>query len=1015
VGWWSAVVSLRAPSRQEFEKGIYRALLVLLPVEAGLSRRAEEGVEMLKLLVERSIGHGGAAETRATSGMVVGSRPAARGLLERDGELARIDQAITALVRGHGGVLVIQGAAGIGKSALVEVLCEHAAEQRLQTLTARGSELERDFGFGVVRQLLETRVVRAGESERAELLAGAAGLADPVLGLGGGNVGNSFAALHGLYWLVANLTNSGPVVLAVDDLQWADEPSLRWLVYLCHRLEGVPVLVAASTRPPRPGHSPLLAELLAVGGVQVLCPGPLSESAVAQLVGEGLGAQPDPMFIAAGARVSGGNPFVLRELIFDLAADGVAPVAAHAASLGECVPGQVERVVLARLGRLDQTSVRLAQAVAVLGESSGLRRAAALAGLDIDAAAGEADALVTAELLGAGRPLRFVHPLMRSAVYEQIPSGVRSRAHVRAARLLAGEGVEPEQVAVQLLACEPAGDADTVQALRKAAAAALARGAPETAVTYLRRALAEPPTESVRAAVLGELGGAERISRDPAAVVHLEQAWRATIEPVARARLAGQLANVLFFGADLTRSFAVLQAGLDDLGHRDPDLATLLHVHKALELVCGVGPTEAPEVTLGRLRELAARGTPGSRSAQLALANLLSFRGESCQEVAQLVERGWDDGRFLAEETSEAVAAIMAVLALVQIDELNRAQALAEAMLADAQARGSVLGFVAATGRRGMVALRRGELADAEADIRAAFELATEHNLTLSVAAHAAYLGLTLLERGDLKQAAAVVEDVTLIPALLEMPFGPALLETRGRVRLARGQREQAIADLRHCGHYAARFQAIPNFYAWRSALALALIAEQPQEAWELAQAELELARRARTPRAIGIALRVCGLLTGGSDGIELLEQSVAVLESTPMQLELAHSLTELGAALRRAGARIAAREPLRQALDLAARCGARPLAARARDEALAAGARPRRPWTTGVHALTPSELRVARLAAQPLSTREIAQALFITTKTVSDHLSSTYRKLNIHTRDQLTTAMTAHTSPSTP
>jgi len=623
--------------------------------------------------------------------------------------------------------------------------------------------------------------------------------------------------------------------------------------------------------------------------------------------------------------------------------------------------------------------------------------------------------LLTAELFAAGRPLRFVHPMVRSAVYEQIPFGVRSRAHARAAGLLAGEGAAPEQVAAQLLACEPAGDADAVQVLRTAAAVALTRGAPETAVTYLRRALAEPPTESVRAAVLGELGGAERITRDPAAVVHLEQAWQATTDPVARARLASQLGNVLLYVGDVARSFAVLQAALDDLGDRDPDLAARLRAHRALEMVCGVRLIEAPEVTLGQLRELAARGIPASRSAQLALADLLSFRGESCHEVAGLVERGWDDGRFLAEETAEAVPAIMAVFALVQIDELNRAYALAEAMVADAQARGSVAGFIGATGRRGWVALRRGELAEAEADTRAAFELATEHNLTVSVTLHAAYLGLTLLERGDLVQAAAVVEGVTLIPALLETPIGPALLEARGWVRLARGQRAQAIDDLRQCGQYATRVQAIPNFYAWRSALALALAPEQPQKAWELAQAELDLAHRAGTPRAIGIALRVCGLLTDSKNGIELLEQSVAILEPTPMRLELAHSLTELGAALRRAGARTAARQPLRQALDLAARCGATPLTARARDEALAAGARPRRPWTSGVQALTPSELRVARLAAQPLSNRDIAQALFITTKTVSDHLSSAYRKLHIHTRDQLTTAMTAHTSPETP
>jgi DNA-binding CsgD family transcriptional regulator len=946
-----------------------------------------------------------------TFGMAGGAWSVGRGLLERGGELARIERAIAAVGRGQGDVLVIQGPAGIGKSTLVQVVSERAAEQGLQTLTARGSELEREFGFGVVRQLLETRVVRAGGSERAELLAGAAGLAAPVLGLGGGGVGDSFAALHGLYWLVANLALGGPVVLAVDDLQWADEPSLRWLVYLCHRLEGVPVLVAASTRPPRPGYSPLLAELLAGSGVQILRPAPLSEPAVAQLVCEGLGAQPDPAFVSACATVSGGNPFVLRELIFDLAADDVAPVAAQAAGLADRVPGQVERVVLARLGRLDQAAVRLVQAVAVLGEDSELRLAAALAELTIDAAAPAADALVTAELFAAGRPLRFMHPLVRSAVYEQLPSGMRAQAHARAAQLLAGEGVEPEQVAVQLLASEPAGAADAVQALRVAAAAALARGAPETAVTYLRRALAEPPTESVRAAVLGELGSGEQMVRDPAAMVHLEQAWQATTDPVARARLASQLANVLFLAGDFARSFAVLQAGLDDLGDRDPDLAALLHAHKALQLVCGV-PTEAPEVTLGRLRELAARDSPASRSAQLALADLLSFRGESCHEVVGLVERGWDDGRFLAEETSEALPVVMAVLALVQSDELDGAAALAEAVLADAQVRGSVIGFLAAIGRRGWVALRRGELAEAEADTRAALELATEHHLTFSVAFHSALLGLTLLERGDLDQAAAVVESVILIPALVEMPLGHALLEARGRVRLARGQRAQAVADLRHCGHHAARVQTTPNFLSWRSALALALVPEQPQEAWELAQAELELARRAGMPRAIGIALRVCGLLTGGKDGIELLEQSVAVLDPTPMRLELAHSLTELGAALRRAGTRTAAREPLRRALDLAARCGATPLATRAHEEALGAGARPRRPWTTGIHALTPSELRVARLAAQEMSNRDIAQALFITTKTVSDHLSSAYRKLNIHTRDQLTTAMTAHTSP---
>ncbi|MGH3764151.1 MAG: helix-turn-helix transcriptional regulator [Pseudonocardiaceae bacterium] len=935
-------------------------------------------------------------------------------LLERARELSRIEQVIEALGRGHGGVLVIEGAAGIGKSTLLRALREAAAEQELQTLTARGSELERDLGFCVVRQLLETRLVRAGESERAELLAGAARLAGPVLGLGDDGVGDSFAALHGLYWLVANVAAIGPVVLAVDDLQWADEPSLQWLAYLCHRLEDLPVLVAVATRPPRPGHSKLLAELLAVGGAQILCPGPLSEPAVARLLHDGLGTQPEPSFVSSCAEVSRGNPFALRELIFDLAEDGVAPVAAQAASLVKRVPNQVGRAVLARLGRLDEPAARLARAVAVLGDGTDLRLAAAMADLDMEAATTAADVLLTADLLGAGRPLEFVHPLIRSAVYEQLAPGARAQAHARAARLLIGESAGYERVAAQLLLCEPAGDPEAVRALRGAAQAALARGSPGTAVGYLHRALSEPPPGPVRAAVLAELGSAERIGRDPAAVMHLEQAWQATHEPVARARLAGQLADVLMYSADLARCSAVLQAALDDLGDRDPDLAVRLYVHKAVVEFGSVHPTDAQEVSLGRLRELAAQDLCASRWAQLVLAGLLAIRGEGCHEIAELVERGLDNGRLLAEETSEAVPAILALWALIFTDELVPAHTLAEAMLADAHTRGSVVGLEVASGRRGLVELRRGALAEAEADLRAAVELTTEHHMALSVPLHAAYLSVTLLERGKLEEAAALVEGIPLDPTMVRPSSVEAVIvESRARVRLARGLRDQAVADLRRCGQLADRARLHnPNYLAWRSTLALALVPEDPREARELAQAELELACRAGSSRAIGIALRVCGILADAQPKIELLEQSVAVLEFSPAQLELAYSLTELGAALRRSGARLAARQPLRRALDLAHRCGATPLVERARDEAVAAGARPRRPWTTGVHALTPSEFRVARLAAQPLSNRDIAQALFITTKTVSDHLSSAYRKLNISSRNQLGTTMAAHISP---
>ncbi|HTD79136.1 MAG TPA: hypothetical protein VK898_15965, partial [Chloroflexota bacterium] len=534
--------------------------------------------------------------------------------------------------------------------------------------------------------------------------------------------------------------------------------------------------------------------------------------------------------------------------MLDLAADGIEPTAAQAAVVAERVPAGVERAVLARLGRLDHAAQRLAQAVAVVGEDSGLRLAARMAELDIDTAAAAADALLTAELLAEARPLRFAHPLVRSAIYEQLALGARTRAHARAATLLRQEDADLEQVAAQLLLSEPAGDLDAVQALRGAAAAALARGAPQTAVGYLRRALAEPPPQRDRAAVLGELGAAERIGRDPAALIHLQQAWGATAEPVARARLADQLADVLFYAGDLERCSAVLGAALADIGDRDPDLAVRLHSAKA-----GIEAHSLHPPPLDRLWELAKSGVAASRSVQLTLANVLAARGRHCAAVSDLVRRGLDDGRFIAEETFEALPAILAVYALVFVDELARANDLTEAMVADARARGSVLGYLAASGLRGWVALRRGALAEAEADTAAALELAIEHHLAFSIPFIAAYLSLTLLERGEIEQAAAVVEAVAINPALAEVPAGPTLFEARGRVRLARGQRAQGITDLRRCGQGAERIDTRnPNTFGWRFALALALASEHPEQAHELAQTELALALRVGAPRAMG-------------------------------------------------------------------------------------------------------------------------------------------------------------------
>lgn len=175
---------------------------------------------------------------------------------------------------------------------------------------------------------------------------------------------------------------------------------------------------------------------------------------------------------------------------------------------------------------------------------------------------------------------------------------------------------------------------------------------------------------------------------------------------------------------------------------------------------------------------------------------------------------------------------------------------------------------------------------------------------------------------------------------------------------------------------------------------------------------ELARARSWGSPRMLGMALRIAGLLRGGEAGLELLHEAVEVLERSPARVARAHALVELGAALRRAGRRSQALDPLRRGLDLAYRCGAPPLAERAHRELVVLGARPRRPLLTGIGALTASERRVAEMAAEGMTNRQIAQSLFVTLRTVELHLTHVYQKLGIDAREQLGAALEESRNP---
>jgi DNA-binding CsgD family transcriptional regulator len=253
-----------------------------------------------------------------------------------------------------------------------------------------------------------------------------------------------------------------------------------------------------------------------------------------------------------------------------------------------------------------------------------------------------------------------------------------------------------------------------------------------------------------------------------------------------------------------------------------------------------------------------------------------------------------------------------------------------------------------------------------------------------------------LVERASQADMAAVLEAIEMPPVFEEAAGGGWVKATRGRARIATGDLEGGVSDLRAAGSIYDRLGFGPLHDAWRSALALALPAQDADEAIELVDTELAQADRTGLARLRGAALRAKGLLAGGEDGIELLRESVDLLVSSPARYEHALSVVALGGALRRAGRRADAREPLRSGLELAFRCGAERLVAHARIELVAAGARPRRIVRSGFDALTASERRVVRLAATGRSNSEIAQVLYLSVKTVERHLSGSYAKLDI-------------------
>ncbi|MFK4188738.1 AAA family ATPase [Streptomyces sparsogenes] len=935
-------------------------------------------------------------------------------LHERDPELAVVTTALRDARAGRPSLVLVTGPLGIGRSALLQGLPAHVADEGARVLRANAAPMEQDFGFGVVRQLLDSLLAGAPRelcerwTHESAGFARMTALADEA---GPGPEGPAAAheqpALGGLRSLLEDVCADGPLLILVDDLQWVDTPSLRCLAYLVKRLRGLPAVLVCALRDGEPrGRHPLVGEI-ADAATHRLPLGPLSAAATAETIRDHLGEPGHEDFVRACHDACAGNPLALTSVLQDLAAAGHRPTADRAEAARSARPADL-RERLARCVRLQPPAVRdLAAALAVLGDHGDPALAARLAGLDPIGSGAALRALGELGLVAdrlpedrtAGPRPRFAHPAVRDAVHASMTVTERERLHDRAAELLYRTGHSDEQVAAQLMAGVTSRHPWSVGVLRAAADTALRRGAPEAAIRCLRRALLDGSLAGeARARLLIDLAAAER-GLDPAACErHISQAIPLLPTPGQRAAAALRLSPAVL---DSTSHSAVdlLRQAAAELGPPDALEGAAREVALRLEArlrQCGVADPAELASAVERLHAMGEEPPTATAAERELAAVLLNAAVLSCRlpaaDVTGLARRILEREPVASARVYSALP--LTTVALVAADSVD---AIGSWLSVEQRLGGRDATVADAFGHleQAMVLMGRGRPAPAHAHAERALRLADAHWRELGVASTIA-LVFTALEMGDPARSVRILEGASRRrSSCLALTVGLQFLGAA--VDAQQGRWAAAVETLMAGGR---RLEAAgwrnPVLFPWRPrAAGLHHRLGDLRSALALAEEERLRAEAWGVPVAVGRALRLHGTLVEGEAGEALLREAVGVLRGSANELELARALLTLG---RRLQGGAEADGLLREAAALATACEAPWLAERARR----GGGGAARPKDT----LTRTERRVVALAGRGLTNTEIAGELGVTSRAIEKHLTNSYRKLAVSGRRELIAAL---------
>ena len=917
--------------------------------------------------------------------------------LERAAELKELSALLAAAQEGRGQVCVIEGPNGVGKSRLLDECADSAAALGMSVIRARCSELTRDYPFGVARSLFEPGLIRGGQEFRDELRRGPAGLAKPLFEQQE-SATDEFAVIYGLYWLTVNLSEQRPMAILVDDVPWADDFTLRFLVYLAERVDDLSVAVVVAIRSGDPGaESQLIGDLWQAASVPPVRPTELSESAVAEMLAAALpDHRIDAELVQAIHRKTGGNPLFVVAV-------------ADAIRAGEDVsittPESLRRYVIRRLARLDPAARELSKAAAVVGCEVPLGDVIQLADLGLDTGFVAAAQLVQANILATSDPVFFAHGIILTAIYSVLEPGERLALHSRSAKLLADRRSPPEAVAEHLMKSGGINESWAIDALYGAGRAAARKGAPAAAIRYLRRAIEAFDANAVPPRMLIDLGLAEAAAGESTSLDRFAKALEMVSEPGERADALYSLGQTLYAIGRFAEASAAFRHGATLV---DDDTQAWLRFHGAAASAefFITTPAERMQPEIIRPDDLADGAGTRVVLAVKSLQEVVSV--PPAQWAGDLAMRALGDGALLAEQTSQGPSVNLAVQALLYAGRLSEAQKAADAAVRDARERGALLAHVEACYARALVLYARGQITDAAADAQAALDgldwrWHDHRQRAVAIQLHC------MVERAELDEAVSLIERADEeLPEPAAQGIVALLHLARARVQLRVRNLAAARREVEAAGDAVGDYGPInPAAFPWRSlAGVIAHFAGEHDRARRLITEEVALAELFEVPIGLGIALRRRARTETGGEAVETLQQALDILAETEARLELARTHAALGSALRRAGRRVDARSHLQKGLDLAHRGGATGVEAQLREELTAAGGRPRRSAVTGVESLTPTELRVAELAAEGLSNRQIAELIFVSRNTIAWHLRNIYRKLQVESREQVSQSL---------